>query len=67
MNKAAHVLHGTPVVPGVGYGPVIRPTPRCEIVTSSATTIPDTAREAEVGRFEAAAAAVADRLRARAT
>lgn len=63
-ENAARVLHGTPVVPGIGYGPAIRPAPR-PVVPSAPTTIPDTAREAEVGRFEIAVADVAERLRTR--
>ncbi len=65
MTNEAPVLQGTPVVPGVGYGPVIRPAPRPQITTSS-DVVPDTAREAEVARFDAAVEEVAGRLRARA-
>ncbi|MGN5239891.1 phosphoenolpyruvate--protein phosphotransferase [Rhodococcus sp. SJ-3] len=65
MTNEAPVLHGTPVVPGVGYGPVIRPAPRPQITTTT-TTVPDTAREAESARFDAAVEVVADRLKSRA-
>ncbi|MGW0020320.1 phosphoenolpyruvate--protein phosphotransferase [Rhodococcus sp. NPDC003382] len=58
-------VHGTPVVPGVAYGPAIRPAPRPELPTAHAS-VPDTARAAEAERFTAAASVVADRLRARA-
>ena len=58
-------VRGTPVVPGVAYGPAIRPGPRPELPAVHAS-IPDTARAAEAERFTAAARAVAERLRARA-
>lgn len=64
MDEPAHVLRGTPVVPGVGYGPVIRPVAR-PVLRSGPVNVPDTAREAEVGRFESATAVVAARLRDR--
>ncbi|MGN0040139.1 phosphoenolpyruvate--protein phosphotransferase [Rhodococcus sp. (in: high G+C Gram-positive bacteria)] len=64
MGNTARVLSGTPVVPGIGFGPVIRPAPR-PIVSPDPVSIPDTAREAEVGRFESAVADVAERLRVR--
>ena len=66
MEQSAPALHGTPVVPGIGYGPVIRPVAR-PVVPAEGGSIPDTAREAEVGRFEDAAKVVAERLRARAS
>ncbi|MEU5840466.1 putative PEP-binding protein [Rhodococcus sp. NPDC047139] len=66
MEQSALALHGTPVVPGIGYGPVIRPVAR-PVIPAEGTSIPDTAREAEVGRFEDAAKAVAERLRDRAS
>ncbi|TCN58192.1 phosphotransferase system enzyme I (PtsI) [Rhodococcus sp. SMB37] len=65
MTNEAPVLQGTPVVPGIGYGPVIRPAQRPQITTSS-DVVPDTAREAEAARFEAAVDVVAARLRVRA-
>ncbi len=66
MDQSASALHGTPVVPGVGYGPVTRPVAR-PVVPADVTSVPDTAREAELARFENAVAVVADRLRARAS
>ncbi|RIJ99022.1 MAG: phosphoenolpyruvate--protein phosphotransferase, partial [Acidobacteria bacterium] len=59
------IVRGTPVVPGVAYGPVVRPAPRPQIPTTF-ERIPDTARDAEAERFRAAAGAVAERLRSRA-
>lgn len=56
---------GTPVVPGVGYGPAIRPAPRPSR-PESATEVPEAGREAEKDRFRAAAAAVGRRLQDRA-
>ena len=50
MEQSASVLYGTPVVPGIGYGPVIRPVAR-PVVPAQGASIPDTAREAEVGRL----------------
>ena len=64
MDNTARVLSGTPVVPGIGFGPVIRPAPR-PVVPPEPVSIPDTAREAEVARFESAVADVAERLRVR--
>ncbi|WP_332307003.1 phosphoenolpyruvate-utilizing N-terminal domain-containing protein, partial [Rhodococcus sp. R1101] len=66
MEQSVSALHGTPVVPGIGYGPVVRPVAR-PVVPAQGTSVPDTAREAEVGRFEEAARMVAERLRARAS
>jgi len=65
MDKAVSVLRGTPVVPGVGCGPVVRPEVRVPVPTEFAT-IPDTARDAEIARFVTAVDAVTGRLRARA-
>ncbi|MFZ2528436.1 MAG: PEP-utilizing enzyme, partial [Rhodococcus sp. (in: high G+C Gram-positive bacteria)] len=65
-GSAVRDVHGTPVVPGVAYGPVIRPAPRPELPTVH-PEIPDTARAAEAERFTAAAHAVGARLRARAS
>ncbi|OOL27353.1 hypothetical protein GQ85_39290, partial [Rhodococcus rhodochrous] len=53
------IVRGTPVVPGVAYGPVVRPAPRPQIPTTF-ESIPDTARDAEAERFRAAATTVAD-------
>ncbi|WP_234817101.1 phosphoenolpyruvate--protein phosphotransferase [Mycolicibacterium wolinskyi] len=60
-----HVLHGVPVVSGVQYAPVIRPgrLPQVEVPD---TDIDAADRAAEAGRFNAAATAVATRLRDRA-
>ncbi|MBY6410983.1 phosphoenolpyruvate--protein phosphotransferase [Rhodococcus sp. BP-252] len=59
------VLRGTPVVPGVGFGPVIRPGRRPEVPTDT-TVVDDAARGEELERFRTAAATVAARLRGRA-
>ena len=58
-------LHGTPVVPGVGYGPVIRPGSR-PVVPPGRVEVAEVDRAAEVERFRAAAGVVAQRLRDRA-
>jgi len=61
-------LSGVPVVPGVAYGPVIRPGRHPAL--DSLTAAPDVAegdRDAEVTRFGQAVTAVADRLNARAS
>ncbi len=65
--SAGSVLSGVPVVPGVRYAPVIRPgrLPAIDELDPGGQ-IGDEQRESEVGRFTAAAAAVADRLRERA-
>ncbi|MFC7450108.1 putative PEP-binding protein [Rhodococcus daqingensis] len=61
----AAVLVGTPVVPGVGYGPVIRPGARPEVPARGAD-LPEPVRPAERQRFLAAAELVSGRLLARA-
>jgi phosphotransferase system enzyme I (PtsI) len=53
-------------VGGVQYAPVIRPGARPRIDEGAVTELDEADRPAEVARFTAAAAAVADRLRARA-
>lgn len=58
-------LHGTPVVPGTGYGPALRAAPR-PAIPPVASELPEPAREAERERFRAAVAAVAERLEQRA-
>lgn len=58
-------LHGTPVVPGVGYGPAVRPAPRPKIPTI-ATEVPQDRRDGELTRFREAVTAVAARLEKRA-
>ena len=57
-------LHGTPVVPGLAYGRVVRPAPAPQL--PAATTVAEADRDAEVERFTAAASTIADRLAARA-
>ncbi|SNS25807.1 phosphoenolpyruvate--protein phosphotransferase [Rhodococcoides kyotonense] len=59
------VLRGTPVVPGVGYGPVIRPGQRPERPADT-SVVDEAARGTELERFREAAATVAARLRGRA-
>ncbi|WP_156221829.1 phosphoenolpyruvate--protein phosphotransferase [Pseudactinotalea suaedae] len=58
-------LQGTPVVPGIGYGPVVRPAPR-PTVSGIAAEVPEARREAERDRFRTAVTAVAARLEERA-
>ena len=60
------VLPGTPVVPGVAVGPVIRPSGAVRLPADDQPTVPEGERAAERSRFTAAAAAVADRLAERA-
>src|SRR5215212_2956743 len=60
------VLTGTPVVPGVALGPVVRPTGAVRLPDADAAPLPEGDRPAEQERFEAAAVVVADRLAARA-
>ncbi len=59
------VFRGTPVVPGIGVGPAVRPSPRPEVPAEGPEVAPGD-RDAEKGRFTAAANTVADRLTARA-
>src|SRR5690625_7549073 len=56
-------LHGTPVVPGVGWGPVVRPAPRPEppVITDQAED-----PRAETERLRNATAAAIERLSERA-
>ncbi|MGI8702557.1 MAG: phosphoenolpyruvate--protein phosphotransferase [Nocardioidaceae bacterium] len=56
--------HGTPVVPGVATGPVVRPQPRVDL--SALTGIGAADADTESQRYAAAVEAVADRLTARA-
>ncbi len=63
--STATTLHGTPVVPGIGYGPAVRPAPRPSISAIATATSPSS-REAEKAAFRAAVAAVAARLERRA-
>ena len=64
---AQTIVSGTPVVGGLAYGPVIRPGGRPSFDGIDATEVPDDRREAEMERFTAAAAVVADRLADRAS
>jgi phosphotransferase system enzyme I (PtsI) len=60
------VLTGTPVVPGVALGPVIRPSGAVELPAEGQPPVPEDARPAEKKRFVAAADLVASRLADRA-
>jgi phosphoenolpyruvate-protein phosphotransferase (PTS system enzyme I) len=61
------VLQGVPVVPGVAYAPVIRPGHMVSVEELPVLPeIDEAARPDETGRFIAAAALVAERLRERA-
>lgn len=57
-------LTGTPVVPGVGYGPSAWPAPRPEL--SDPYTVAEADRDDEAARFSAAVETVAQRLSERA-
>ncbi len=63
-TAAPQVRRGTPVVPGVAVGPVIRPQPRVDL--SHVTELPAQDPETEAARYAAAVAVVAGRLSARA-
>lgn len=58
-------VHGTPVVPGIAYGPAVRPAAR-PVSTASAPPLDEADRDAAEDAFVAAAAAVEARLRNRA-
>src|SRR5688572_17728612 len=60
------VLTGTPVVPGVALGPVVRPTGAVRLPGPDAAPLPEAERAGNKERFEAAAVVVADRLAQRA-
>ncbi|GAA3158063.1 phosphoenolpyruvate-utilizing N-terminal domain-containing protein [Blastococcus jejuensis] len=60
------VLTGTPVVPGVALGPVIRPSGTVRLPDGDQSDVPESERPAEKQRFVAAADVVAGRLAARA-
>ncbi|MET0757506.1 MAG: phosphoenolpyruvate--protein phosphotransferase [Mycobacterium sp.] len=62
---AGTVLRGVPVVPGIQYGPVIRPG-RLPAIDDTGPDVEEADRPAEAGRFADAAATVANRLRERA-
>ncbi|WP_420176247.1 phosphoenolpyruvate--protein phosphotransferase [Luteococcus sp. OSA5] len=59
-------LRGTGVVPGIAYAPAIWTAPRPQLPEHS-PNIPEEAREAELAKFQAAAAAVSSRLSQRAS
>jgi phosphotransferase system enzyme I (PtsI) len=60
------VLTGTPVVPGVALGPVIRPAGAVRLPSEDQPDVPAADRPAERARFVAAAETVAGRLTERA-
>jgi phosphotransferase system enzyme I (PtsI) len=60
------VLSGTPVVPGVVLGPVVRPAGAVRLPGDDLPPVPEEGRAAERERLDAAARAVADRLTVRA-
>jgi phosphotransferase system enzyme I (PtsI) len=60
------VLSGTPVVPGVVLGPVVRPSGAVRLPGPDDVAVPADQRDAEKERFARAAGLVADRLTARA-
>ncbi|MGY1590596.1 phosphoenolpyruvate--protein phosphotransferase [Geodermatophilus sp. SYSU D00708] len=60
------VLPGTPVVPGVVLGPVVRPSGAVQLPADEGAVVPEDRRAGEKERFVAAAGAVADRLTERA-
>jgi phosphotransferase system enzyme I (PtsI) len=61
------VLAGTPVVPGVALGPVIRPSEGVRLPDGAQPELPEDARAAEKELFRAAAELVAARLATRAS
>jgi phosphotransferase system enzyme I (PtsI) len=65
-RPTSRVLTGTPVVPGVALGPVVRPAGAVRLPEDDAAPLPEERRPAEQERFAAAAAAVGDRLAGRA-
>ncbi|MBB3085217.1 phosphoenolpyruvate--protein phosphotransferase [Geodermatophilus sabuli] len=60
------VLPGTPVVPGVAYGPVVRPSGAVRLPADDGAVVREDERAGERSRFAAAAGVVADRLAERA-
>jgi phosphotransferase system enzyme I (PtsI) len=60
------VLTGTPAVPGVALGPVVRPSGAVQLPGPDAAELPEGDRAVEKERFVAAASVVADRLADRA-
>ena len=65
VSPATRILVGTPVVPGSGAGPVVRPAPRPTLGEPGVIGADDRAAEAE--RFRTAAGVDADRLQERST
>jgi phosphotransferase system enzyme I (PtsI) len=63
---ATVVLTGTPVVPGVAVGPVVRPSGSVRLPVPDAPPVEEAARAAEKERYRDAAEAVAQRLGGRA-
>ncbi|QXG77576.1 phosphoenolpyruvate--protein phosphotransferase [Modestobacter sp. L9-4] len=63
----AVVLTGTPVVPGVAMGPVVRPVGSVALPATRGPWIPESERGVELERFAAASDAVAERLATRAS
>jgi len=60
------VLTGTPVVPGVALGPVVRPSGAVTLPTGGEPAVDEATRPGEKARFHAAADVVAGRLEGRA-
>ena len=60
------VLPGTPVVPGVAWGPVVRPSGTVLLPSDDGAVVAEEERAGEKERFAAAAGVVADRLAERA-
>src|SRR5918998_817438 len=60
------VLPGTPVVPGVAWGPVVRPSGAVMLPPDDGVVVAEEERAGEKERFAAAAGVVADRLTERA-
>lgn len=66
-SSVTTVLTGSPVVPGVGYAPALRPGRRPALPPEGAADVPPARREEEAARLGAATTAVAQRLRDRAS
>src|SRR3954471_13941424 len=60
------VLTGTPVVPGVALGPVVRPSGGVRLPSEDLPAVREDRRVLEKARFAAAAGTVAERLERRA-
>ncbi|SET87142.1 phosphoenolpyruvate--protein phosphotransferase [Geodermatophilus poikilotrophus] len=65
-TAAPVVLPGTPVVPGVAWGPVVRPSGTVLLPADDGAVVAEEERAGEKERFAAAAGVVADRLTERA-